>query len=106
MKTQSKQKTATVAEMIHRFRTAPATSSAIREAMRQNLDAPSRMWYEYKDYSQSNDDVQSKVTINNNLATNHDEIPVFLSTTTKCKVKNKSKDHVETSWRYKFKNGL
>jgi hypothetical protein len=43
-----KQKSASVAEMIHRFRTAPPTSKAVREAMRQNGDAPTHMWYEEK----------------------------------------------------------
>ena len=36
----------TIAEMIHRFRTAKPTSRAHRDAMRRNGDLPNRMWWE------------------------------------------------------------
>lgn len=39
-------KTATVKEMIHRFRTAKPTPRAIRLAMQRNNDLPSKMFWE------------------------------------------------------------
>jgi len=39
-------KTTSISEMIHRFRTARPTSRAHRDAMRRNGDLPNRMWWE------------------------------------------------------------
>jgi hypothetical protein len=42
----SPERTTTISEMIHRFRTAKPTSRAHREAMRRNGDLPVKMWWE------------------------------------------------------------
>ena len=93
MSTQPETKTATVSEMIHRFRTAPPTSRAIREAMRQNMDGPSKMWYEDLLPPQFDENQHSP-------ASNIQE-----SVTERVKG-NKSNHSAKTNWRYKFKDGL
>ena len=94
-------KTATVAEMIHRFRTAPPTSAAVREAMRQNGDAPTQMWYERKnkdidDYSEEAfEEEYSDVKIESNHNYSY-----------KNKNKRRNSTKPKGKWRDRFQLGL
>lgn len=92
---QSRLKKATVSEMIHRFRTAQPTSSAIREAMRQNLDAPSKMWYE--------EGVDEEVPTRR-CDGNHDEIEGIVEEKVEGR-RASMKDFTLTSFSNKFRSG-
>lgn len=121
----SKPKTATVSEMIHRFRTAPPTSCAVREAMRQNMDAPSKMWYEeinvvqsqYDGITNSSNTCESSCTeyavekIDELLkGLNDKDLNSVELLSTVEEIENESSkrkgDNNEMNWRYKFKDGL
>ena len=104
----AKAKTATVAEMINRFRNAPPTSTAVREAMRQNGDAPCRMWYEnintndkeevFKFSSMYNDDYYEET--NEACSEIVEKLP-------KCVQKlNVQGDIKGNNWRQRYKLGL
>ena len=114
MKPIEKEKTATVAEMVERFRTAPPTSRAIREAMRKNGDVPIRMWYENEKKESTLDHRNDETVVERSELANKMEIGTMhlLGNEIK-KRKQGSKDLKKgdsendskyTTWRSRFRN--
>jgi hypothetical protein len=108
-------KTATVAEMIHRFRNAPPMSSAMREAMRENGDAPSKMWYEMTSATDTNsnanqDALRSPLQLNRDNSEKHNEGTCdirTLSSRNRQSVQNNDTTEVNNNnWRRRFRFGL
>lgn len=100
-------KTATVAEMIHRFRTAPPTSRAVREAMKQNGDTASRMWYENQSYNHvENDTLETLLLSSSSLNSDNDNMVAESNCNElPCNMKG-SNEEGSGSWRKRFQNGL
>ena len=90
--------TATASKMIERFRKAPPTSRAIREAMKVNGDAPIRMWYE-KECRRESGTLQDERKFE--LETNEVKL--------QNQITNDWKETIDTNgatWRNRFRNGL
>ena len=108
MSSSSNTKTATVAEMIHRFRTAPPTSRAVREAMKQNGDTPYRMWYENQSCNHNHVEIDNLETLLlSSLSLNNDNDIMAELNSTDLPYNRKKGSNNNESWRQRyFKNGI
>ena len=98
----NKEKTATVAEMIQRFRTAPPTCRAIREAMRNNGDGPIRMWYENNNKDTTLDQRNDEIF----KAKKGKKIEKEIAQKEASKNIKDEYDSKHKTWRCRFRNGL
>ena len=88
----------TASNMIERFRKAPPTSRAIREAMKVNGDAPTRMWYEKE--------CEKPATLHDERETEHEKSTLKRRQHADSKKMEDQIDKNGTTWKDRFRNGL